>query len=183
MYIFMLTQMNQIEFQLTQHINQKDLRKPMKNYMPCILHMQRLIDNQLNTDFTFPHHMVKTSMIPGLILKSPLKNLIEFSTRQRNSPLENSLTLIIIQEERIECQREKDKDGLKIILISLEASLKRSNNTETTLKQILKKTLRTQRSKKCLMSSKSQEAVSSNLRDLILLRQVFQMNHMKIMTT
>lgn len=52
---------------------------------------------------------------------------------------ENSLTPKTTKEEKAECLREREKDGLKTTLTSLEVWLRKNNNIEITSKLILKK--------------------------------------------
>jgi hypothetical protein len=56
----------------------------------------------------------------GIKLKHLLKNLIESSIKLKNMMQGNLLIQKIMKEEKKECLIRKDKDGQKIIHISLE---------------------------------------------------------------
>lgn len=179
MSIFMSIQMKLIEFLLIQLINLKDLRKPTKNSMQCMNHLRRQIDNQLNTELQFQLLMEKIYMKHGGILKNQSRNLTEYSTELRNSIQENLQIQKITTEENKECLKERDKDGLKTILISLADLLKMNKCIETTSNLILKEILKMISLKRNQMNMLLLQLVISNSRDLTLWRQVCNQNLMK----
>jgi hypothetical protein len=76
----------------------------------------------------------------GLRLKSTLEDSIEFLIRLRSLMQESLWTQRTTKEEKRECLKERNRDGLRTTPISSEVLQKRNSSIETTLKLILKET-------------------------------------------
>lgn len=143
-------------------------------------HIRRLIDNLVSTDFIFPPLMARICMKHGIKSKLQSRNSIESSIRLRNLIQGSSMILKTTTEERIECQKEREKDGLKITHTSSEDSQKKNSYIETTTKLIWKMTQKMIMLKICLIRKLQLRRGSSSSENTISLKLVCLMNPMKI---
>jgi len=119
----------------------------------------------------------------GSQLSSRLKSLIASSTRLKSSKHANSVTLTTLSAVRRECLPASVKESPRTSLTSSANSLKKSSNTEITLRLILRNSLRIATLRTSTISWNSLSQVLSIPRNSTLLRPVSTSNLMRTLRT